>query len=149
MDHGSGWRRSGTKLLVSTSALFITSELNWVYCLWVPQSPFRVNGSERESDIVNESVLGNSNPMMYPKTEERFSFSFSFVWMRHTSHFTTNEKDSRFKYNKNSVDFFFAFTYGQCNGPLLLSLWWTHLVFPSPMYYSTSLILFVVHWGRN
>ena len=27
--------------------------------------------------------------------------------------------------------------------------WWTHLVFLSPVYYATSLILFVVHWGRN
>ena len=47
MDHGSGWRRSGTKLLVSTSALFITSELNWVYCLWVGQGPFTSSEHKR------------------------------------------------------------------------------------------------------
>ena len=77
MDHGSGWRRSGTKLLVSTSALFITSELNWVYCLWVGQGPFTSSEQKRT---------------WKQKSKETFCFPmtcFLFVPM-HPSHFVTS-----------------------------------------------------------
>ena len=95
MDHGSGWRRSGTKLLVSISALFITSELNWVYCLWVGQGPF--TSSKQKRTWKQKSKETFCFPMtcflfvrMYPSHLEQkaqffltfANFNADFTWMR-------------------------------------------------------------------